>query len=74
MLMAFRVEWKDGTNIKAQDKGLLNTSTAFLPFLEAFPSGALLWSRWETMELREKAMVKTERFIKHFEGAALGDP
>ena len=55
-------------------KDLLNISTAFLPFLEAFPSGALLLSRWETMELRVKAMVKTERFINHFEGGALGDP
>lgn len=55
-------------------KDLLNISTAFLPFLEAFPSGALLLSRWETMEPRVKAMVKTERFISHFEGGALGDP
>lgn len=63
-----------GQILKLKMKGLLNISTAFLPFLEAFPSGARLWSRWETMELRVKAMVKTERFIKHFEGAALGDP
>ena len=46
-------------------KDQLNTSAIVLPFLEAFPSRALLWSRWEMMEIRVKAMVETERFKKN---------
>lgn len=53
-------------------KGLLNISTAFLPFWRLFLQ-ELVSGPDGNVELRVKAMVKTERFIKHFEGA-LGDP
>lgn len=65
MLMAFGVERKDATNIKAQDERPVEYFCNLLPFLEAFPSRALLWSRWEMMEIRVKAMVETERFKKN---------